>query len=291
MGLFGNIIDTIGKSTIGKAVFKPGGIVDTITKPIQYVGAIVANPITTVTQGPQAAMKQAQNDSIEKSTGKVLLTTGVIAASVVTGGTSAGRAAVTTVAKALVPKTPTAIITTALVAPVVATAVLTNPKGAVKTVSKIVDTQIDAGKLLAEPTVEKAKEFVEEHPVAVGAAATGAALLVGKGVSAAVGAYTNYQNTKAVKENTEALANDAVLPTTTNNPSTSKDTIKLLDTAPQNNSSLVPVTPQTTSLTKTSSTTVKRRRASSPRNSPQSINQKVNVIIGNKTYLKRSVYN
>lgn len=288
MGLFSNIVNKVGSSKIGQVVFKPGGIVDKITKPIQYVGAVVANPITAIKESPKVALEKAKTQSLEKQTGKVLLNTGTVAAAVLTGGTAAGRAAVVSVAKSLVPKTTTGKVVAALAAPAAVSAVVSNPK-IISEVAKLPGKSAafgsDVGTFTKEPTLENALNIVKENPlistiVAGGAIAAGAGALV-----TGVGALENIKTRESVQELTNTLTNQ--LPTTAEN--------KTVSTTQTPFSPTTAITPATAPLPKTQTTGVRRLKRKSMR-SPVSVNQKVNVIVqnkntatGNKNYLKRSI--
>lgn len=284
MGLLSNVINKVGSSKVGKAVFKPGGVVDTITKPIQYVGAIVANPVTTVTKGVGAALEKAKTESFEKQAGKVLLNTGTVAAAVVTGGTSVGRTAAANVAKSLVPKTLTGKLAGAA-GVVVATGALTKTDKPIEAVSKapgaLFNFGQNAGSLIEDPSLAAAEKLLKENPL-ISTIAVGGAIAAGAGsIVTGIGALENIKTRESVQDLTKQLS---IQPT----PNTQLPTdsgIRLIDESkplPANpNVPATPITPQTGNLT-----TTKPRKVSKYKKKksalPTSINQKVNVIVQNR---------
>lgn len=103
-----------------------------------------------------------------------------LVAGVATLGTSAGRAAVSTVAKALVPKTTKGVVTAAIAAPVAVGVLTSSPKAretVVSAPSSLTSFGSSLGGFIEEPTVSKAKEVVMDNPLASG--------LVGAGIVAA----------------------------------------------------------------------------------------------------------
>lgn len=293
MGILGKIINKVGSSKIGQAVFKPGGIVDTITKPVQYVGAIVANPITTIKQSPKAALEEAKSKSFENQAGKVLLNTGVVGAAVLTGGTSVGRSAAVSLAKSLTPTTPKRIITAAVAAPI-AIGVLKETKKPLEAVSKAPSelTQFgsDIGKFVENPSTTTAADIVQNSPLLT----AGAGLLLAGGAvktgAAVAGAISNIQTRDALKD----LANqNNTLPAG----DSAKDITQKEITTPQK--AFIPETAITPATAKITSLQAKRSRRRSYQKMNQ-VNQRVNVVVQNKSssvgiksqnknYLKRSI--
>jgi len=303
MGLLGNIIQKVGQSKIGQTVFKPGGVVDTITKPAQAIGVIVSNPITAITKGYGAAKQKVLNESVEKSIGKVILNTGTVAAAVVTGGTAAGRAAVTTavpkIVKAITPTTPKAILTTAIAAPI-AIGVLKETKKPLEAITKapgaLTAFGSDVGKAIENPSISSITNIVKENPT-VSAIAGGLAIGAGAGaLVTGIGALENIKTRESVQELTSTLGNQ--LPATTGVTS-STDTSKALQTEQKPFSPTTAVTPATAPLAQT--TTRKVAKMKTRKQVPQAISQRVNVVVQNKNtstgiksqsknYLKREVY-
>lgn len=280
MGLLGNIIEKVGSSKVGKVVFKPGGVVDTITKPAQYLGAIVANPVTTVTKGLGAAMEKAKTESFEKQAGKVILNTGVVAGAVLTGGTSVGRTAATTLGKSLIPTTAKGAVITGATA-IVGAGVLSKTDKPIEALAKapssLYNFGSNAGSLIEDPSLKNAEKLLKENPLLSAVSLGGAGLLVGKTLLPAVSTITNLQTKEAVQD---LITNqNDVLP---------KEKFALTDVnkektiAANPNIPTTPITPQTNNLVSTTTSKPRRKKKGSPRSLPQNISQRVNVIVQNK---------
>lgn len=294
MGIFSNLIDKVGQSKIGQTIFKPGGYIDIITKPQQLIGSIVANPITTLKQGPGAALQKARTETFEKQAGKVVLNTAIVGAAVATGGTSVGRTAVLNLGKSLIPKTTGGKIIAGLAAPAVVTAVASNPKiltEAAKLPGKSAAFGADVGRATANPTKENILNIAKENPLITGLVVGAGALTLGKTLLPAAGAVTNIQTKESVQDLTEQLK---TLPTTGG--VAVADTSKTISTQQAPFSPTTAITPATATLP---STTTRARKATRKKQIPQSISQKVNVVVQNKNssvgikqsknYLKRSI--
>jgi len=294
MGIFSNLIDKVAKIPIVNKVFQPGGIADKITSPIQYFGAIVANPGTTITQGPNAALQKAKDESFEKQAGKVLLNTGTVAAAVLTGGTTAGRTAATTIGKSLIPKTAKQVLVTAAVVPVAA-GVLSQTKKPLDIVTKapsaLLEFGKDAGKLIEDPSLKNAEKLLKENP-GVSIALGGAGLIIGgKSLLPAAGAVTNIQTKEAVQDLTNQLSN---IPTA--GAIVGEDTSKELTTTQKPFSPTTAITPATQIQKPTTQSMGVRRQKRKSTRSPVAVNQRVNILvqnknssIGTKNYLKREI--
>jgi len=261
----------------------------------------VANPIKTIAAAvsPTKTVKQVQNEffSKPKTQQAVEFAVGALAAGSIAGAAVKGTlvGATKAVATSLIPKTAKGKVIAALAAPVVVSTVVRNPVAVADAPGKVLNAQIDAGKLIADPSVANAKQFVQEHPVATTLA--GAGLVIGTGATVApiVSNILNreavQEQTKAIKEQTKVLesggagANVAGLPSSTPLVSTTA-------TAPQ-----TPITPATAPLIATAgASTSKKRRKARTAMKMQPISQRVNVIVSNraqgtttKNYLKREV--
>ena len=67
----------------------------------------------------------------------------------------------------------------------------------------------DVGNFIDNPSLSTAKDVVTEHPIATAGTLIAGGLAVGGLVAAGVGAYSNFENTRAVKKNTEATLESA----------------------------------------------------------------------------------
>lgn len=297
MGILGNLIDKVGKSKVGQSVFKPGGAVDKLTKPVQLVGAIVANPVTAVTKGVSAALDKSRNESFEKQAGKVLVNTGTVAAAVLTGGTSTGRTVATTVIKALTPTTAKGALTLAIAAPVTV--------GVLKETKKPLDVIVkapgaltafgsDVGKAIEDPSLSSITNIVKENPT-VSAVVGGLAIGAGAGaLVSGLGAIENIKTRESVQDLTQQLSIMPVSPA----PSTVGATPPAAKTEQKPFSPTTAVTPATAPLSSTNGTRARKKRTT--KKVQPSVNQRVNVIVQNKNtstgiratnknYLKRSI--
>lgn len=245
--------------------------------------AVFAAPVTTLTKGAKAGIAKVEKQSATERTLRILGTTAAAAGTVLGAGTAAGRAAVSAAAKkvgsALVPRTPKGVITAAVATPVIAGAVARRPKEVAKTVAKapgeLAKFGGDLAELGADPSLETAKELIKESPLltagagliisgaAVGTAARVAAPIVGGAISRA-----NQKSEVVVKESAASAAQVAPVAAPV-----SQATVGAA--APT-----APVTPQTKTVTKTPSKKRRKRRTATKK---RSVNQRVNIVISNKT--------
>jgi hypothetical protein len=271
---------------------------------------VVQHPIESIkTIGNQTAfnnLSQKTNSApLINQIGNILLSTGTAAAAVVAGGAALGsttaRAIGTSVVGAatkLVPSTTKGKIAAAVIAPVVASAVISNPGGALSTVSKTVNAQIDLGKTIANPSLNAAEQYLKEHPGASVALGAGALAVVGGGVGLAANTVATYLNSSATRENTNSTSS----PDTALNGSLPVDTTSRLS-APEvmTSPAAAPTAPQSAIIpqtqTITSSNISVRRKKHYKKLTIAPISQRVNVIVSNrsvgttnKTYLNRGIY-
>lgn len=272
MGFLSNIISSVGSSKIGQVIFKPKGVVDTLTKPVQYFGAMVANPVLTVTKGPQAAFDKAYTSSFESQAGKVLLNTGTVAAAVLTGGTSAGRTGLLTIGKSLIPTTAKqTLITGGLL--VGGAGVLSSTKKPLEAVIKSPSAVFNFGKniggVIEDPNLKSAEKLLKENPLLSAVSLGAGALVVGKSVIPAVSSYLQGEKIEQAIKDIPIASNSGV--------------IAVPQTQIQPQTPLAPttaITPATQPVTPT--TTTKKKYSVTKKAQPQQINQRVNVIVQNK---------
>jgi len=299
MGLLSGIVNT-AKTLISNPI-------KSFTEGAKAVSAITSNPVVTIKQGVLAGEAKVKEQGAIVSSVRSVATVGAVAAAVVGGGAAVGSTVakniiskavpiVASTVKAAIPKSVAGKAAAALVVPVVATAAIKNPSGAVNTVGKILDAQVDAGALIADPSLSKAEEYLKEHPGASVAVGVGALAAVGGGLGLAANTVATYLNSKATNENTNATdpeAPSASLPTdttTTKTRTVAQETPATSNLAP---SSQLPVTPQTQTITNSPSRKrSSRRKAIQPR-----VTQRVNVIVSNKSvgtttknYIRRGIY-
>lgn len=266
-----------------------------IVKVLDINKAAFTNPVTLVTKGVDAAVKQSNSYTPAQAVPKILATTATVAGAVLTAGTSLGRTAAVTVAKTLVPKTAKGVIATAVAAPVVVGVLSSSSKareGLISAPSSLANVGSNIGKVIENPTIENVKETFKENPVAATLIAAAPLAIVGGGIS---GTVASIANTAAVKENTKASTPSA--------PAISPDTVTVVDKSSQFKAmpvptetvaaSTSPTTAQTHAVSTKSST---KRKKKAVKAAIPSISQKVNVIVQNrsssvgmKNYLKREV--
>jgi len=160
---------------------------------------VITSPIQSITN-----FKKAEAATAEKSTLRLLGEGIANTLAVVTPFTAAGKAAVVSVAKSLVPTTAKGALTAAVAVPV-ATGVLTSsPKARESLVDApggLVNLGTNIGKIVENPSVATVKETFTENPVL----ATGIAVATVGGVAlAASPIIASVANTRAINESTEA---------------------------------------------------------------------------------------
>lgn len=213
---------------------------------------------------------------------------GVSTALIAVGTAKIATAGVVATASKLIPATTKGKIIGAVVAPVALGAVVSQPKQTISAIAKTPGALANVGSnvagLIAEPSIEKAKEIATENPVIVGAIATAGLLAVGTKVIPAIASYTQ---TQAIQEQTSAIKGTTGLIV-----ESTKD--KDVLTIPAQQTNPIPQTAQT-QVIKTGTGATTRRKRKKAIITPQNISQRVNVLVNNdnrhatKNYLKREV--
>lgn len=114
-------------------------------------------------------------------------------------------AAALSAAKAAIPTTIKGKVAAAIAAPIVVGVIAKSGKARealLEAPSSLTQLGAGVGELIEEPSLKKAWELVKEHPIAAGAAAAGAAIVVGGGIGLAANTVATMLNTKETKENT-----------------------------------------------------------------------------------------
>jgi hypothetical protein len=288
MGLFTSVIS---KAT--SAVKATGAAIATGLDTLQ---AAYANPTTFVTQGPSAAIAKTQQSTPTQNAIKVG-TNALIAGGVILGASSTiGKTVLTAAAKTLIPKTATQTLITAAAVPIVVGAFTSQPKESAKVILEAGPNLANLGGNLADfaadPSLEKAKDIITENPITSGLIAGGAAL---SGGLLAIGPIVTALNTDALRDNTKATEDRLIGIPKENEKNYSIGPSKAVETFSGQSSTIdttpagvapTPITPQTQQISATSKKKKKRSKVSKPQN----ISQRVNVIVSNKNYIKRSVY-
>lgn len=183
-----------------------GSIKNVVTKSLDTVSGVFQNPITAVTKGPAAATQKFLNDNLTSRIVKTVVTTGAVASTVIGAGAAAAAGTAATV-KAVV--TTAAKNKLATGAALVAVPLIVKSEKAQQIVedlpSKVANVGGDVGKVIDNPNIGTAKQFVENHPIATATAALAGGIALGKTVLPLVNGYLNYSNTQAVKDNTESV--------------------------------------------------------------------------------------
>lgn len=288
-------------SSVGKFLTtNPVGKV--ITKTLDTATVVLAHPIQTATAivSKKSTVQDVVTSHFAQPVGKqvkdILLGTAGIAATVV-GGVAIGGAAkagtlapkAISVAKALIPATTKGKVIAAGATYVAAAAVIEKPSLAVSAPKDVLNFGGDLGKLIASPSVEKAKELISESPVISAGAGL---LLAGGAIKSIAPAIALSRQTEAIQEQTEVIKSGAPMYSTM--PVTPTKTV--ITESPMVIAAPTATTAQTNTVSK-SSGTVRRPKRKSVRSVPN-VSQRVNVIVGTKVnsigmknYIKRGIYN
>jgi hypothetical protein len=273
MGLLSNAFSAVKNSFVGKA--------------LDFATVAFDSPVATVKaviQGGGALEKLEQESFSRPLTSQIINTVvsgGEYAATTLLAGGAVSAIAekgVLGAAASLIPKTVVGKVAGAIAVPYVTGAIISQPS---KALNLALETPIhiaigggDTADLIANPTKEGAIQFLKDHPYLTAATAAVALAAAGYGSLGLASIISNYFNTKAVKENTEAtLGGQGGLPTTL--PDNSNNQGSPL-------SSDVPITPSTTTVNPSKTAGTKRNK-SKPKAKPMgNISQRVNVIVSNK---------
>lgn len=255
MGIFGNIF---------------GGIEKGLTAVSGAVSKVYQATLAKVPFIPQVKSFVESNPSIAAGIGVGSALKGIATAPFVKSVPSAIATAATA--------TPKAIAITGITGVVGGSALIAEPK---KTISAVVESPTSAvnflsnvGEFIAKPSVQQAKETFEENPIiSTGVLAVGA-IAATKGI-AGVAIASNLLSDKGEKESTKSILTES------NTPTPSSPTEILPTTKPQviPTSDEKPQTAETTTIT----TGQKRHRRASRLKEPTRIEQKLNVLVNNRS--------
>lgn len=260
------------------------GILNAGKTALNAISAAVTNPVGFVSN-PAKATAQLAATREEIATGggfsvaakKVIVPTIVntaTAAAITLGASAVASKGIVATATSLIPATTKGKVIAAVAAPIVVGAVASNPVGTAKAVastpSALANVGSNVGNLIANPSVANAKALVAENPVIVGGAVATAAVA---GAAAIIPTIVNYENTKAVKENTAATIG-------------SGSEVSVIDKSqgyfdkPASNNAPTPTLPSTSTIS--SGTTAKRKKRKANAKPSQIISQRVNIAIANR---------
>jgi hypothetical protein len=284
MGILGNLVNKLYTNVLDP-------FTTVVSHPIKSVQAIVSPNI----KFSDVVAKTVAEPKLQQITEAI--TTGLAVGSVFGAAKAIATKGVATAAKALIPATTKGKVTAAVAVPVAA-GVLTKTSKPIESIAKV-PAQLtafgaDVGSFIDDPTLKNAEKILKENPGVSLAIGAGAVALGAGSIVSGIGAVENIKTRESVKELTNQLSTQPVstiLPTTT-------ETKRVAEVPATTNLAPVSMTPQTpqTQVISSSAVGVRRRKRKSMR-SPASINQRVNVIVSNrsigtenKTYLKREIY-
>jgi hypothetical protein len=223
MGLFSSITSVakkVGTTTTGILKQAKNDLVGGLdllsavaSHPIKTTSAFasfVVKPSTTTAQNINKVVQQTIKEGPLKTSVNTVINT-VAAAAVLTS--SAALLGSKTVAKVgsvvinVVKAHPIETITAPLTVPLVSNAITSNPD-IIKKIAKLPEDSgnlgTDIGKLSKDLTIDNGVQFLKDHPYASSGAAIAVLLSLGYSSITAASIWQNYQNTKAIKKNTEA---------------------------------------------------------------------------------------
>jgi hypothetical protein len=265
MGILSSVSKFLTTNPVGKAVTKG---LDTFT-------GVVTNPITAITKGTTASTAAFKAATPIQNAIKTVINTGTVAATVVGAGAVAkgGTATLVNAAKALIPGSTKGKVIAAIAAPVVIGAAINQPakvaQAALNTPASLANFGGNAANLLANPSLANAKTLVTENPLISTLVGGAAVATIGGGVGLAANTVATYLNSKATKENTLGTDGGSIVATES----------QML--APEMAASNTPITAQTETVSQ--GIPRKKSRKKKVSRSIPSINQKVNVIVSNKS--------
>lgn len=279
-------------SGIVKAIYKPLDIaVTTFAHPIQVASAIVS-PNKTVAQVVAKTIAEPKAKQITD-----VLVAGASYAGIAGGIKTVATKGITKVAAAVMPKSNVGKVAAAATAIVATPIVITNPSVVTKAANVVASTPSklsafgsDVGQLTKDPSVKGFVEVVKENPevsagLTIAAGALGAKFLLPTAANLVSNTFGDDVKAITPTSTPNIIPSSSVLPTETKSKVIAQEPPAVSNLAP---SSQLPPTPQTQVIT--SSTTSVRRKKYSKKLTIPPISQKVNVIIGNKTFINRRVY-
>lgn len=191
---------------------------DKLTSDINYgiasTSAFLTNPVTSITKGNKASIKQYEESSTTKN-----LIKGTANYLTLLGGISAiGKTATVGVAnavKSIIPQTLKGKVIAGTTASVVLPLAVTNPTKTLKVVGEAPTNYANFVSNVVEtvnaPTLtEKGKNAIDifkENPLIAGSIVAGGALLAGKTLLPLINAYETRENTKAIEDSTKGSNN------------------------------------------------------------------------------------
>ena len=176
-----------------------------IKKALDVNLAVFSAPKTLFTKGVNAAIAETESKTRLQNVGSVLKTGTLAAVGVVTATSTAGKAVLSTVGRALVPKSAGGVAAYAVAAPVAVGVV----KGSEKAREAIVNAPSslssfgqNVGKVVDNPSIATVKEVFTANPVIAGAVVAGAA---GTAALALAPVIASINQTEAIQDQTQAI--------------------------------------------------------------------------------------
>ena len=184
MGIFSSLGKTVAKLTV---------------EPLAKITASVINKVAGTNIKPLTT-EQAANTSFGKVYFPVLGAASTIAAA------SAVKAVggISTVAKALVPKSTAGKIVAVVATPLITPTIISHPSKTIDIIGNtgagLINQGTNINKFVSDPSPAKALDIIKENPILAGIETAGIALVGAKYILPAVSSYTTSQNTEAIKE-------------------------------------------------------------------------------------------
>lgn len=301
------LLSSIGNAVKGAASYVASAVKSIPAKAVAVLDinkAAFTNPVTLVTKGVKAAVAESNKLTPVQATGRIATTTAIAAGTILSVGTTAGKAVASKVITSVIPKSTIGKVAAGAVAFTAAPIIVANVQKSPETADKILnvpqnalDLQKDLYQGAKEPSLEVATQFLKEHPYFSSAAALTGLAALGFGATKALSIYTTWQNTQAMQEGTKELIKEKETQNKTPTPAPIPATPSITPiaaapaAAPSLNSTVpaaasaptTPPTPQTQVVrVGGSSTSTKRKKRSSKAVMP-SVRQSVNVIVQNRS--------
>jgi hypothetical protein len=287
-------------SGIVKAIYKPLDIaITTFTHPFQVANAIIS-PTKTVSEVVAKTIAEPKAKQITD-----VLLAGASYAGIAGAAKSVATKGIVAASKAILPNTFKGKATLAATTLVAVPAAITNPKLVTQStnyISKVPDKLTtfgsDVGELSKDPSLKKTLELVKDNPeVSIGlgllTGGLGAKLLFPTAANVLANTFDNPKLPEIPKsipvEIPKSIPVEIPKTKPSNLPKENNVSLTPIENTPANNSLATQTNLPQTAQTKTLSSSP-RRKKTYKRIKPQSISQRVNVIIGNKTYINRGVY-
>lgn len=254
------------------------------TNVLDTAAGVFQNPITAVTKGVTAAKQEFLTSTKTERVAKTALTTAVLGGSILAAGTTAGKAAVATVAKALTPTTTKGKVIAAAAAIPIAAAITKEPIAAAKTAVKIPVELAkfggDIASFAVSPSIETGKQIISESPLISSAIGAGVALAAAPIITPIIsGALTRETIEEGTQEITQAIQSQEQMAITSPIETAAATTLPAA-------AATTPITPETQPLIATAGSASKKAYKTRTKQKIPSMNQRVNILVNNRATAK-----